>query len=1220
MESDRYKDVLEADYPGYEKFTLDCLNPIFGPIKTASKNISDRFTNEDRKIIQDAIVFGYSDNFDIDELFFFDITLNENIDIARNRVAIQRVVRKCLDKYNAALMLFHYPDSSKKDWRLSFVRKEKTEKDSTSAKRYSYLCGQERFCRTAAEQFSGLETIKGRKSLDQVVSAFSIETLTKQFYKELFKWYEWAKSLAEFPNEEGGDRTRKTKQNNELHLIRLITRLIFVWFMKQSDLIPKWIFDIEEKQGLFSILADFSPNSEKKGSYYNGIVQNLFFATLNREILDTKGRTNRQFTEHDDEPVNSDYAITYKYRDNNRKSFFRETHDEIIKRFEKVPFLNGGLFECLDYYKADGKDKKHGTKYYVDGFSREEKRRSFVPDCLFWGDKDKNGHEGIIHILSRYNFTIEENTPSDIEIALDPELLGKVFENLLGYFNPETHEMARKSSGSFYTPREIVSYMVDESLVTHIKTKIPLLSEEDIRNLFSEDFTNDNKTITANKANICTCLKEIKILDPACGSGAFPMGILNRMTDLLQKLEGIKTRKQIYDLKLHLIENCIYGIDIQTIAVQIAKLRFFISLVCEQERNDKIEENYGIKPLPNLETKFVAANTLIGLSEDSKDTLDFGGDELLMKMKEDLWDIRKKHFYAENSDKKKELQRYDEEKRKKIMAHLTKKGSKPDEDRIAYLEKEIETLQKERLAVAHENFVDEGETQGNLDLGINQSPKNLFQTDKNKPKRDDIDREIKRLTAEIIGEQNKGKNLEAFDKAIESLATWNPYDQNKTSSFFDSVWMFGIDKGFSVVIGNPPYIQLQNNHSELATLYQNCNYESFTKTGDIYQLFYEKGINLLCWDGILCYITSNKWMRAGYGEETRRYFSEYAQTLQLIDFAGQKVFESATVDVNIILVKKSNLPKETMACTIKEKCSSNMTDYVKQHSAYVQFPSSDSWVILTPIEQRIKSKIEKIGIPLKDWDISINYGIKTGCNEAFIIDKSKRDELIKKDANSAEIIRPILRGKDIKRYGYKFADLYLINTHNGISAKGIPAVDIKKYPAIKAHLDKYWTKIKNRDDQGITPYNLRSCAYTDDFSKQKIIYPGIMRIAKNNQKNFPRFALDTEKHFFFGNDCYFIVGKNIEYLWLFLNSTLCGYLFRYYIYSFDETGFKIFTEYFQNIPLPKPHKTLIEEAKIIIKNKVDILEVDKWVYNLYKFTPDEIFEIENAVNSLIMGT
>jgi hypothetical protein len=545
MNNDNFRAILEADYPGIENFTKICLDPVFGPIKPSALNINDRFNNEDRKVIQDAFIFGHSDNFDFGELYIYDITLNEKTDIVRNRVAIQRVVRKCLEKYDAALMLFHYPKSSKQDWRLSFVRKEKTEKDSTSAKRYSYLCGQKRFCRTASERFSELGNINGKKSLDQVVSAFSIESLTKQFYKELFKWFEWAKTLVEFPDGKGGNKAKKTTEDNEIHLIRLITRLIFVWFLKQfslqSPLIPEWIFD---KEKLFSILADFSPNSDKKGSYYNGILQNLFFATLNREILDAKGKPNRQFTENNDEPVNSDYAISYKYRDNKGKSFFKKTHTEIIELFEKVPFLNGGLFECLDSYKADGKDKNHGTKYYKDGFSREEKRRAFIPDCLFWSNNDD--HEGLIHILNRYNFTIEENTPSDIEIALDPELLGKVFENLLGYFNPETHEMARKSSGSFYTPREIVNYMVDESLIAHIKAKIPALNENDVRILFSDNFSDDNKTINANKIDICACLKDIKILDPACGSGAFPMGILNRMIDLTQKLEGVKTRKQIY--------------------------------------------------------------------------------------------------------------------------------------------------------------------------------------------------------------------------------------------------------------------------------------------------------------------------------------------------------------------------------------------------------------------------------------------------------------------------------------------------------------------------------------------------------------------------------------------------------------------------------------------------------------------------------------------------
>jgi hypothetical protein len=712
--------------------------------------------------------------------------------------------------------------------------------------------------------------------------------LTEEFYNELFKWFEWAKTLVEFPNGKGGDQAKRTKEDNEIHLIRLITRLIFVWFMRQSRLIEEWIFNKDE---LASILVDFSPDSEKKGSYYNGILQNLFFATLNREIFDAEGNPNRQFTEHDDEPVNSDYAISHKYRDNKGKSFFQETHTKIIERFEKIPFLNGGLFECLDSYEADGEEKKHGTKYYRDGFSREEKRRAFVPDCLFWSNEKE--HKGIINILSNYNFTIEENTPSDIEIALDPELLGKVFENLLGYFNPETHEMARKSSGSFYTPREIVSYMVDESLITNIKTKIPALSEEDIRDLLSDDFT-DNDAITVNKEKICACLKKFKILDPACGSGAFPMGVLNRIIDLLQKLEGTKTRKQIYDLKLHLIENCIYGIDKQPIAVQIAKLRFFVSLVCEQERNDKIKDNYGIKPLPNLETKFVAADTLLSLSEDSRDTLDLSDDKL-KKMKNDLWDIRKNHFYAKDSEEKKRLQREDEEQRNKISAYLIKKGNKPNKNHIASLEKEVEALQQKRLAVAHENFVDEVEVQGDLDLDINQSPKNLFQTDKNKPLRDSIDREIKKLTAEIFKEQNKSKNLQAFEDAVKNLALWNPYDQNKASPFFDSVWMFGVDKGFDIVIGNPPYVSTKGVKPEDKIHLE----EQYGFADDLYNHFFFRGFELLVENGVLTYISSKTFWTI----QTKKNLRELLLSKKIIYiFDTANPFKAAMIDTCITSV------------------------------------------------------------------------------------------------------------------------------------------------------------------------------------------------------------------------------------------------------------------------------------------------------------------------------
>jgi hypothetical protein len=635
--------------------------------------------------------------------------------------------------------------------------------------------------------------------------------------------------------------------------------------------------------------------------------------------------------------------------------------------------------------------------------------------------------------------------------------------------------------------------------------------------------------------------------------------------------------------------------------------------------------------LPNLETKFVAADTLLRLSEDSGDTLDLKDDKL-KKMKNELWDIRRSHFYAKDSEEKKRLQREDEEQRNKISAYLIKKGNKPDKNRIANLEKEIETLQQKRLAVAGKNFVDEVEVQGDLDLGINQSPKNLFQTDKNKPKRDSIDREIKKLTAEISKEQNKGKNLQAFEDAIKSLALWNPYDQNKASPFFDSVWMFGVDKGFDIVIGNPPYIQLQNNHGELASKYQNCNFLSFTRTGDIYQLFYEKGINLLCQDGILCFITSNKWMRAGYGEETRKYFSENIQTLQLIDFAGQKVFESATVDVSIAIIKKNNNPKKTMACTIKQNSSLNLTDYVKQNGNMTLFSTNgQSWVILSDIERRIKEKIENIGKPLKDWNINIYRGILTGCNEAFIVNKEKRDELIKKCPKSAEIIRPILRGRDIKRYGYEFADLYLLfipwhfplhldTTITGAS-KEAEIMFKEEYLGIYNHLLKYKDILSDRNaaETGIRYewYALQrwGANYWDDFSKQKITWGNLNLSAS--------FTLAPENMFINAPATMIVPGD--KYLLGILNSKLADYFIRNLGVTRNGGYFEYKPMFVSQMPVPLPSPDEKERIEVLVtkiinqkKNHNDFtdsdVELNNTIYKQYLLSYDEK-EFVNSMNS-----
>jgi hypothetical protein len=235
-------------------------------------------------------------------------------------------------------------------------------------------------------------------------------------------------------------------------------------------------------------------------------------------------------------------------------------------------------------------------------------------------------------------------------------------------------------------------------------------------------------------------------------------------------------------------------------------------------------------------------------------------------------------------------------------------------------------------------------------------------------------------------------------------------------------------------------------------------------------------------------------MRAGYGESLRGFFANKTNPCKLIDLSGVKVFENATVDVNILILKKESNSYNTAACKIENLAGAkNLSDFFQQNATLCNFLTSDSWIILSPIEQSIKKKIEAVGTPLKRWNIQINYGIKTGLNEAFVITTEQRNEILaqcksnKERRKTDELIRPILRGRDIKRYGYDWAGLWLINVHNGIKGK-LARIDIQDYPAIKAHLDKYWAKIQPRADQGDTPYNLRNCAYMEDFNKPKVIW------------------------------------------------------------------------------------------------------------------------------------
>ena len=926
-------------------------------------------------------------------------------------------------------------------------------------------------------------------------------------------------------------------------LIRLITRLIFVWFIKQKDLIPNELFD----KGIIDELINY--NDKTNSTYYKSVLQNLFFSCLNLEH--GKNGSNRVFIHE-----NSD-GQGFKYR-----RFFIDS-DRFIQYCNKIPFLNGGLFDPL----------------LQDCFSNltEDENKLVVPDHLFFDEE-----HGLINILSQYNFTVEESTHLDQSVSLDPELLGKVFENLLGTYNPETRETARKKTGSFYTPREVVQYMVNKSLMEYLKTtlsEIPNI-EAIIENLFA----GENKDITnIQKEKLVTAIYNCKIIDPACGSGAFPMGLLHQMVFLLnlldedneywrsilikqiemdtqdklsdreEKLNRIKYNldraytSEDYAKKLYLIQNCIYCVDIQPIAIQIAKLRFFISLVIEQTANRDMANNFGIQALPNLETKFVAANTLL---YEKKIEINSLFDNTLGDKVEELYHIRKNYFNLSNAQEKQNHKKRDESLRKELQK-LYQQSGECDENELLFL-------------------------------------------------------------------------------------NWDPYDLSKHAQFFFTE-MFNC-KEFDIVIGNPPYIQLQGmnesdkrqleykKYNKIQTKHNIKRYETYKSMGDIYQLFYELGLSNLCKDNaILCYITSNKWMRSGYGASTREFFAKYNPIL-VLDL-GPDVFEGATVDVNIILIQKSSSPSNDIinipAVNItKETPWKNMLFNNDIKDKYIQInkcsnkSQGESWIINNKIDKQILTKINKIGKPLGDWDdIKINYGIKTGFNEAFIIDSAKRDDLVKLDPKSAEIIKPILRGRDIKKYKAEWAGLWVIAT--------FPAskINIDNYPAVKNYLQSFGSMIEQSGENGSRKKTGNKWFETQDqisyfaeFEKEKIIYP---EISQDSNFNY------TKNDIFVDATGYCLTGNSLLYLLILLNSTLITTLFKKFIsVQLGANGFRYQKQYVEIIKIPQidnklqqPFINLANEILVKKESNEDTLLLEKkanqLVYKLYDLTQEEIDYIES---------
>ena len=1182
--------------------------------------------------------------------------------------------------YNRALVVFLPEEGGQ--WRLSLIQMEAEMSEHSSRiqhsysnpRRYSFLLGEGAHVKTPHQFLFEKGPVRERREnnkdlskWDDLLSRFSVEALTKEFYNKLYHWYQWAVEESTgvyFPNKP--ETATDDRDAISANIIRLITRLLFVWFIKQKGLVPNNIFDTAE---LDKILADFDAQAKDSSVYYNAILQNLFFATLNNEI------DKRAFVKPDFQGKCQSHGVKTLYRDDRKSSWFKISHEEFLKLFHRVPYMNCGLFECQDKYEKT--DIGQLQDLLLDGFSSKGtidkktghfKYRAFVPNCLFFAPEheetvtifDGNNTQqavvkvqGIIKLFEEYNFTVEENTPVDVQVSLDPELLGRVFENLLAAYNPETGESARKSTGSFYTPREIVEYMVNESLIEYLKTHVPVSEalESQFRKLVS--YLDNETELTDEQKDACLkALYDCKILDPACGSGAFPMGMLQQMVHIIKQLDpdnekwrqivldkAIEESKKAflmskevrpkkleeienefdddmtnpdYKRKLYIIQNCIYGVDIQPIAMLISKLRFFISLVCEQDKIDfeHPEDNYGINTLPNLETKFVSANTLLSPAIN-KYSGDWTVDENLKKLKDDLIDIRMRHFRVKTQRSKQDNKEKDEAKRDEIHNYIINSASKPDDELIANRKELIKQYFNE-LAQYREKKFEEVETPIDL-FGETKT----VTIDVNAAKRKELQDRIKACEEEIKREENK-KNPAGFEAAVKQVTEWNPYDQNASAPFFSPEWMFGVNNGFDIVIGNPPYIQLQANEGLLASLYQDKGYETYNRSGDIYSLFYEQGWNLLKIKGSLCYITSNKWMRNDSGVETRNFLATKTNPKLLFDFAGLQLFDNATVETNIIIIAKDNNENSTFAITVGEKSSNplkNIEAFALSNGIRMAFNSSEDWVILSPLEQSIKRKIEAVGTPLKDWDIRINYGIKTGFNNAFIINTGKRNEILancqtdEERQRTEELIRPVLRGRDIKRYEFVDNGLFLLNTHNGVRDK-YPRIDINDFPAIKAHLDNYWDRISVRADKGDTPYNLRNCAYLEDLICPKIVWGEISDRSK--------FCYDEKGKYFCEATTFLMTGDISPFMLCYLNSKLAEYLFSK-IATRTGMGTTRWKKY-------KVEKLLVPNISKDIESKVEELyrqykqstnekyldEIDLIVYQLYGLNEEEIKIIEGT--------
>ncbi len=911
----------------------------------------------------------------------------------------------------------------------------------------------------------------------------------------------------------------------------------------------------------------------------------------------------------------------------------------------KIPYLNSSLFDKtpleLNGYEIKLLNNKPLEIYPKSVLKKDENYQK---------QKDLPLLEYLFEFLRLYNFTttpndIKDNTNTSESRLINPSVLGLVFEKLNGY-----------KEGSFYTPSFITSYMCKESITKKIVLdKFNAIYQWDCKNLKALREKIDRNFSNEKAKEYLNTLLTLRICDPAVGSGHFLVSALNEMVWVACDLKLIASlyryelklendeiiihhkltgeifkytmphrendphhhiQKELFELKKDIIENCLFGVDINPNSCEITKLRLWIELlkysyyIFEEGKN-----THDLETLPNIDINIKCGNSLISrfnLNDDLKKISNIKKKiqeykDLVVQYKDPnpLYSLNKTDLI----NKIQEL---------KNTFSLTLKDPKTKAELEKAIEKHIQNYND--FALDDKSLLD----------GLNYFIPSLFGTPELSPEKEE----------EAFASYGR---IRALRKKLDDALSGGEY-QNAFEWRFEFPEVLddeGNFLGFDCIIGNPPYIR-QEKIKDLKPLLQKQYHDFYNSSSDIYTYFFALAFNLLKEKGFNAFITSNKYTRAQYGAKLREFLLKNTTIISYMELSALKVFESATVDASIINALKQPPLKESVF-EYYEPIKNDKEDLKNAHSLPMlqNALQTESFIFANPTLLDLRDKIEQNGTPLKDWGIQIYRGILTGSNEAFIIPTEKRDAILKncddaqKDSmgmsereRTKELIKPILRGRDIKRYRYEWAGEWLINTHNGYTSFShkIPPIDIEKYPAIKAHLDSHWDKISKRDDQGNTPYHLRNCAYIEEFEKEKIVYGEIVQE--------PRFYLDNgecELGVFYAEATSFILtGEHLHYLLGMLHSQLVTFAFKTFYAGggLGESGYRYKKAFIERLPIPQITTKNQELAQKITDCAERILkakeknpkantqelekEIDALVYQLYNLTDEEVKIIENG--------